>query len=270
MTTGERDFFAVYEAELIPAIFAPWPAELLALVDAEPGQRVLDVGCGTGTVARAAARRVGSRGRVVGCDLRLGMVATATGGVGGGGGGGAPLAWAVADAAALPFADDGFDVVVCQQALQHVGDKSAAMAEMVRVTSPGGRVGVAAWAAIAASPGFAALRAELDERIGPAAGRVAAGPFAIPDGDALADLARGAGLLDVEVVARTHPTAFRSAAHFTGVFVSRPFMPVWDDHDPATWAEVRAQVGARLAPYDGPGGLRFPMTSHLLFGRAPA
>ena len=144
------DFFTMYEADLVPAIFAPWPAEILDLVRAGPGDRVLDVGCGTGVVARAAADVVGPAGMVVGCDLKQGMLAVARSVTARPG-----VTWVSGHAERVPLASASVDVVVCQQALQHVGDKGRALAEMRRVASPGGRVGFAAWAGIAACPGFA-------------------------------------------------------------------------------------------------------------------
>lgn len=53
----------VYEAELVPAIFGAWAPVVVDLCDPRPGERVLDLACGTGVVARLAARRVGPTGR---------------------------------------------------------------------------------------------------------------------------------------------------------------------------------------------------------------
>jgi len=58
----------VYERALVPAVFAPWAPMVVALGDPKPGERVLDVACGTGVVARLASQRVGPTGTVVGLD----------------------------------------------------------------------------------------------------------------------------------------------------------------------------------------------------------
>ena len=58
-----------YERYLVPSIFAPWADDLVEMAALEPGQRVLDIACGTGVVARTAARRLGSGGNVTGLDL---------------------------------------------------------------------------------------------------------------------------------------------------------------------------------------------------------
>ena len=96
----------VYERYLVPGIFRPWaflPIEQAALV---PGQRVIDVACGTGIVARLAAPHVGVTGEVVGLDLNPDMLAVAR------------SLPPPQGAAALPFAEALFDVAFCQLGLQ--------------------------------------------------------------------------------------------------------------------------------------------------------
>ena len=67
----------IYEHHMVPAIFGPWAEDLLALATPQPGERVLDVACGTGVVARLVAQRVGPSGTVVGFDLNPGMLTVA-------------------------------------------------------------------------------------------------------------------------------------------------------------------------------------------------
>jgi SAM-dependent methyltransferase len=67
----------VYERELVPAVFGAWAPILVELAQPRPSERVLDVACGTGIVARIAATRVGPGGTVVGIDLNPGMLSVA-------------------------------------------------------------------------------------------------------------------------------------------------------------------------------------------------
>lgn len=104
----------------------------------EPGQRLLDVGCGPGTITLDLAARV-SPGEVVGVDasvavLDIARTAAAEAGV--------PVEFRTGDAMALPFEDDSFDVVHAHQVLQHLTDPVLALREMRRVTRPGGVVAV--------------------------------------------------------------------------------------------------------------------------------
>ena len=73
----DGDSPAAYERYLVPIIFAPWAERLIERAAPQPGERVLDVACGTGVVARRAAPRVGVNGRVVGLDINEGMLAVA-------------------------------------------------------------------------------------------------------------------------------------------------------------------------------------------------
>ncbi len=65
---------ANYERYLVPTIFGPWAADLVALAAPQPGERILDAACGTGAVAFEAARVLGASGRVTGLDLNAGML----------------------------------------------------------------------------------------------------------------------------------------------------------------------------------------------------
>src|SRR6266496_6823251 len=64
----------VYERELVPAVFGPWAPILIELADLKLSDRVIDIACGTGIVARIAAARVGPSGAVAGVDLNPGML----------------------------------------------------------------------------------------------------------------------------------------------------------------------------------------------------
>jgi ubiquinone/menaquinone biosynthesis C-methylase UbiE len=98
-----------YESYMVPVLFAPSAERLIELARLRTGERALDVGCGTGIVARRAAPQVGIDGRVTGLDLSPGMLAVAR-----------SVAlrerlsidWREGRAEGLPFADGEFDVVL--------------------------------------------------------------------------------------------------------------------------------------------------------------
>ena len=104
----------------------------LDLLDIATGERVLDVGCGSGAVTREIARRVGSRGLVVGLDPSPELLAVARelaqeAGLGG------RVEFREGDALRLPLSDWSFDVVLCVTVLSHVPTGEAAIPELVRV-----------------------------------------------------------------------------------------------------------------------------------------
>jgi len=131
-----------YERIQVPAIFAPAAQDLLRTAALQPGERVLDVACGTGIVARLAAPQVGPSGRVVGLDLNEGMLAVARAQAEAHG---LSVEWHQGDATHLPFSDAAFDVVLCQQGLQFMPDRRAALREMRRVLVPRGRAWLSVW-----------------------------------------------------------------------------------------------------------------------------
>jgi len=104
-----------------------------------PGLSLLDVGCGPGTITVDLAARV-APGRVVGVDASAEVVDEARAHAGSVGA--TDVTFEVADAYALPFDDQAFDVVHAHQVLQHLGDPVAALVEMRRVCRPGGVVAV--------------------------------------------------------------------------------------------------------------------------------
>jgi ubiquinone/menaquinone biosynthesis C-methylase UbiE len=111
----------------------------LAFAGVRRGWRVLDVGCGTGVVTRELRARVGAAGRVTGVDPSRAFVVEARR-RGRGERAGAPCRFRVADGRRLPFPAGAFDATVAVTVLLHVPQADRVLAEMIRVTRPGGRV----------------------------------------------------------------------------------------------------------------------------------
>lgn len=140
----------LYEEFFVPALFDQWPERLLALAGVAEGDRVLDVGCGSGVVARAARRAVGASGTVTGVDPNDAMLAVAARVEPG-------VTWINGVAEDLPIETGTMDRVICQFALMFCTDRARALAELARATRPGGAVVVATWAGLDATPGYAAM-----------------------------------------------------------------------------------------------------------------
>ena len=102
-----------YERYLVPALFKPWAEDLVEMAALRSGDRVLDIACGTGIVARIAARRLGGNGSVIGLDLSGPMLDAARASPEG-----AAVEWQEGSAMKLPWPDAAFDVAFCLQGLQ--------------------------------------------------------------------------------------------------------------------------------------------------------
>ncbi len=120
-----------YERFFVPLFGRPVADDLMGVAALKPGERVLDVACGTGVVTRLAAERTGAT--VTGLDLNPGMIEVAKSVT--------PdnmsIEWHQSSAEEMPLPDDAYDVVLCQLSLQFFPDKPAALKEMRRVLAPG-------------------------------------------------------------------------------------------------------------------------------------
>ena len=184
----------LYERYVARYILGPWAPLLVDVAHVGVGERVLDVACGTGVVARAAAERVGPAGRVVGVDLNSGMIAVArslpTPA-------GASIEWIERSALDLRLRDATMDVVLCQQGLQFFPDKALAMREMRRVLARGGRLALSVWNGVGLYNG--AVGEALARFVGDAAALQFCASRQVPAKEELQRLATEAGFSAVDV-----------------------------------------------------------------------
>lgn len=192
--TGQisTDAAEIYDRWFLPALFEQWPQRLLERSGVRPGQRILDVACGTGAFARAAAPYVGSSGTVVGVDINEGMLAVARRRS-------PDIDWRQAPAEALPFAEHSFDHVFCQFGLMFFADRELAVREMLRVLRPSGKLAALVWSSLAESPGYACLVELLARLFGSELASAMAAPYCLADSGQLRDLFASAGASDVTV-----------------------------------------------------------------------
>ena len=200
-----------YERYLVPLFFAPGARYLIELVALKGGERVLDVACGTGIVARIAAERVGNSGTVIGLDLNEGMLEvarTASSNI-------HPIIeWRKGDVKEIPFEDSSFDVGFCQQGLQFFPDKVAALQEIHRVLKSNGRLALSAMRPIKHNPSYAILAEALERHIGADAGLMMRSPFLSLNTDDLRDLFVTAGFNDLRILISIGSVRYHSIKEF--------------------------------------------------------
>lgn len=249
-----------YERDLVPALFEPWADVLVDIADLRPGERVLDLACGTGVVARAAARRVTPGGHVCGLDVNDDMLALARRA-------GPDIEWHQAEAGCTGLPEASFDVAFCQQGLQFFPDPLAGLRELRRVLAAGGRAVIATWcAAEDGDAGYTPIADALkrhrpDDPTPP--GFITA-IFSLSNGTELAQLVKVAGFDDVVVERRTATVRFPSAAAWVEAFLGAAPVPVISSLAPATRAAIVADAATALQPYTDPTGFAFPLHTNIV------
>jgi SAM-dependent methyltransferase len=257
---AQIDAATAYDTIMVPAMMEDWAIKVADAATLKPGERVLDVACGTGVVSRTALARVGPAGAVTALDPNRGMLAVA--------GRRAPaVTWTHGAAEQLPFPDDAFDAVVSQFGLMFFQDRPRAVREMLRVLVPGGRFAVAVWDSLENIPAYAAEVAVIERLAGTRAADALRAPFVLGDRDALAALFREAGAADVRV------TTDRATARFPSLRILleadlRGWLPVMGVPLPEdTIQQILREADREMAVYVGSDGtVAFDQSAHIVTG----
>jgi ubiquinone/menaquinone biosynthesis C-methylase UbiE len=262
----------LYETFFGPALFAPWAELLVERAAPRPGERVLDLACGTGIVTRRLVPAVGPTGRVVGVDLSPDMLAVARG---------VPLPdgaaveWRQADAVDLDLPAASFDLVTCQQGFQFFPDRAAAALQVRRVLVDGGRLVMSAWRGPEEHPLLDASTAAVARHLDVPPHALGT-PFSFGDADELVRMLDDAGFAEIEVESLSMGAHFPSARTFMAMttVAAAAVLPAYAGvvADPASRAAlVEAATRATadlLERYRDGDGLTFPWFAHVATGRA--
>ena len=255
-----------YESYFVPAMFLPWASILLRHAAPQSGERVLDVACGTGIVARQAAPLVGANGQVVALDMNSAMLAVARTLPAPSG---ATITWQEGNALALPFPDGAFDLVLCQHGLQFIPDRAVAVREMRRVLAPKGRAVVIVLQALARHPVFEALMESVARHLSLPISAVMT-PFALHDADELAGLFTVSGFRKVNILSESTTVRFPEPERFVPLAAtsSAAAVPAFAQlQAPARAAlleTVRADVEPVIHKYRDANAVSFPMFAHIV------
>jgi ubiquinone/menaquinone biosynthesis C-methylase UbiE len=254
-----------YEKYLVPILFTPWAAKLIELSELAPGEQVLDVACGTGIVARLAAKHVGSSGRITGLDLNPRMLAVARSASSDTK---PEIEWREGSAMDLPFEENTFDAVFCQFSLQYFPDRRHALQQMRRVLKPGGRVLLNLPRPIQYWPSTAILAKALDRHIGSEVSEMMNAPFTLGDKEELRTLVADAGFSNVWIRIGVETFRVPSPEEFVWrQMVSSPLAGPFSKIDDETRSLLFKDVSAGLRSYVDDDGLVHPMEAHFVVAR---
>jgi ubiquinone/menaquinone biosynthesis C-methylase UbiE len=239
---------------------ASWAAQLepaqdllLGLAALQPGERVLDIACGTGLVTFRAAQSVGPGGGVVATDISERMVEHTAREAGRRG-----LTQVRAlrmGAESLDLDARSFDAVLCALGLMYVPDAGAALAEMQRVLAPGGRAVCAVWGA-RQQCGWAEIFPIVESRV---QSDVCPMFFQLGTGETLAGRMEDAGFAQVESRRIRSELIYSSGeAAADAAFAGGPVAMAYSRFDDATRADARAAYLASIERYRTGEGFRIP------------
>lgn len=272
MTVAEEGFemsvsaAANYERNNVPQQFGPWAEVLVKRSGVKAGDRVLDVACGTGVVARTAALVAGPHATVAGSDLNPDMLAEAANHVPAG----HSIEWRQGDATALSFDEASFDVVFCQQALQYITDRPGAVAEMNRVLDVGGVAVVSVWRGLEHNPIQRTVSECVGAHLSPDDGAFFAKAFSaeLDDSDVWVKLFTSAGFAGVVV----EPVELVIAApdartRLSGPLEGSPIAGKVAAMDPAAYEAMVADMETALSPWIVEGRLEAPTASNVILAR---
>jgi ubiquinone/menaquinone biosynthesis C-methylase UbiE len=242
----------------------PAQTRLLEMADIRPGERVLDVACGTGLVTCRVARQVGEHGTVVGVDVAGKMVAYAQ-----------HVAanqrlrqvtWARMDAEELLLPDGTFDVALCALGLMYVPHPVKALQEMYRVLKPGGRAVAAVWGRRHRC-GWADIFPIVDARV---TTEVCPLFFHLGTHDMLAQTFAAAGFEQIVSDRLSTLLAYASPEEACGAaFAGGPVALAYSRFDASTRVEVHAEYLASLTPYRIGNRYKVPGEFVIVSGQKP-
>ena len=241
----------IFEDYFGPAMFRPWGDVLIDIANPNEGEDVLDLACATGTVARMIAPRIGTTGTVEGLDFSPQMLDVAKGAPNLGG---ATIKWVEGDAAALPYDDDSFDLVICQQGLQFFPNRKQSAREIFRVLKSGGRLVACVWQGTDVHPIFDSLFRLVATKLD-APFETVAMPFGLGDPDELVGYVRSGGFDVAEVNAHQLDVAFQSPDRWVqlsmmGAAAAHPaFGELGADQRTELGQDIAESMAPTLVPY---------------------
>jgi ubiquinone/menaquinone biosynthesis C-methylase UbiE len=257
---------AAYEQHFVPRLFEPWARWTLEQLALKPGETLVDVATGPGTVARLAAIKLGQKGKVIGADASPAMLLLANQRTGVPGI--APIDYLQCGAEALKVPDAVADVLTCQQGIQFFPDRTASLREMARVTKPGARVAISAWAGLERNPFFAAAHAVAREVLPESVADLLAVPFSLGSGDELREAVQRAGFKEVRLEAQALPLVFEDGVdQAVAALGGTALAPSLTELSEAQREKLRASAKKHFTPLLKDSAIQAAMESNVVFAR---
>lgn len=247
---------------------APLGGAAMAALSPQPGERILDIGCGAGSTSLQLAEAVAPGGDVTGVDISRPLLEVArrrSEGVAG-------VRFEEGDAQTYPFAAGTFDAAFSRFGVMFFADPPAAFANLRKALKPGGRVAFICWRAplenpVITLPMMAAAPLLPEPPAPPEPG--APGPFAFADADRVRSILEAAGFADIGVSPHDEKIGGGDLETAVGLGLRVGPLGALLRENPALQPKVLEAVRAALAPHEGPDGVKLASATWIVTARAP-
>lgn len=230
---------------LVPGVYAQWANRVAEIAEIDLGAQVLDVACGTGTLARAVQFETGLSGRVIGIDNNEKMLESARKKSSG-------IEWQLGDATALPFEKNQFDRVVCQFALMFIVNRVGVIKEMLRVCKPDGLVVLATWGPLHHGGAFDVLINLVRQFLGSHAATKLSSPWSLGKPGVMDSLLLTSGVNEYECHQRVGQASYPSMRAFIETHLR--LAGEFESLNEGSLEEIYSAADTQLHPFLTPGG----------------
>ncbi len=254
-----------YEKFIIPAFCGIWAQDIVERAGLRAGDRILDIGCGTGIVSRYAYKSLGESGHITGVDVNGVMIKKAIEicppkDI--------PIEWMQGNVETLPFFDAEFNVVLCQQGLQYFPDQSRALKEINRVLAFEGRLVFSVWRSIKYFPFYSALYQALEQYVSTEAASMLASAFTLGDSKMLRELFESAGFKNINICLTIKQMRYSPVEDFLiGGFAASPFANDILALQKSKRKEMFQTIQNSISDYIDDHGLAAPMECYVISAR---
>ncbi len=252
----------VYERYIVPAFSGAWAKDIVKRSELKKSDRILDLACGTGIVARTVSEFLGASKQITGVDvneivLKKAIEIASNKSL--------SIEYIKTNVNKLPFPDESFDLVLCQQGLQYFPDKLLSLKEVNRILSKKGRVVFSVWSTIDHSPFYKTLYRALEEYIGIDAASILSSAYILEDPENIREMFENTGFKDINIRLVIKQMRYKSLDEFLyGGLAASPFAKDILALDESKRNEMFLMIKESISDYIDDYGLAAPMESYVV------
>ncbi|MCP3925584.1 MAG: class I SAM-dependent methyltransferase [Desulfobacterales bacterium] len=251
-----------YEKYIVPTFSGAWAKDIVKRSELKKSDRILDLACGTGIVARTVSEFLGTSKQITGVDvneivLKKAIEIASKKSL--------SIEYIKTNVHKLPFSDESYDVVLCQQGLQYFPDKLLGLNEVNRILTKKGKVVFSVWSTIDHSPFYKTLYRALDEYIGIDAASILSSAFILDDPENIREMLKKTGFKDIHIRLAIKQMRYKSLDEFLiGSLAASPFAKEILALTELKQNEMFLMIKESISDYIDDDGLAAPMESYVV------